>query len=1513
MSEDQNVSTDVNETKLSSEPSVDHGSHSEAQEDAIFQPTPQTSGVMESAYAEAPASPSAQQNDAPSNMTTPMPQMAAETTLGQTSEPKKEFVRKKNHEESHFWFANLFMCFIFPFVCRCKPVVDEDMPVVHTFDMAKPATERFLKKYRVRFDQYIEELDAYEKKKAAQPADEHHHHKLKEPKRPGMMGMLITTQSSYTFPIGVIMMLLQTAIQVMQPFMSKGVLNAIVDKTWFELTGGMKGSDAFPFFYVIWMILSPTVTHIMDSLSNRMFYHFSARARSAIVGALYDKVFRIKNMASAGSADTGRILSLVSTDSRTVAEMLPLFMMLFALPLYIIIPLIFLIVDFKWVVVVPIVVMILVLIPNFFLIQGMMSYVKAYMAYNDQRNKITNETFQGIRVVKYSGLESVFKSTINVPREKQIHTIRMQTLFMQLMGSVMRTSMQAINLATFSVYCAVFSDDPTNFATTVMPNMGYLMMMTMPTTMLPMYLEALLMIRINTNRLAQFLYLPEMEEVVESADTRPADPANAIEITNGEFKWGSAPAIPLTQAEETALKKEAEQRKKEAKLAAAKEAQAKPHSKFGGDAHDDTTPKDQPKSNEMQETEASPQDTQSQKSDSQIFKPSVNADETGVESNAQDEVASGTANPTVTPSLSPAPSRTPTAFSGTTNADGPTLMDVNVTIPKGSLTMIVGEVGSGKSSLGSAIVGDIERLSGTIRTEGRITYCPQTPWINNNTVRGNITFNADYDEAKYNETVRVCALEPDFKIFAAGDQTAIGEKGVNMSGGQKARIQLARAIYSDKDIYILDDPLSAVDAHVGRYLMDECICGVLKGKTVILMTNQLQFLDRADKVIALENGRITAQGTYAEIREQGVNFDEFIIKSDKKAEKKKQKKVEVKEEEKTDEDNAKQIITEEEQETGGIKFMSYVKYLRTLMPMGIVILFLLYVVAAEAVSPVSTWWLGKISSQTAFTNVTFWWKIGIYGFLTIGIFVLLIIRAFMTAAGVGRSARVVHNQLLDNVMNCPSSFFDTTPMGRILNRFTGDIPQVDQFLFSRFLQVVGMWVGLIGQIVIIGVDTPWFLAIGIPVLVLYIILLLLYSPFSRNLQRLESIARSPVLSHFSESVTGAGLTTIRSYGREEEWKEKFYTVNDELSVPFMLFREGQKWASLYASVISTILFAGVMLIGWFFMDASKLSVAIMSSMTFTNLGLQLIQMTVELESKMTSFERVEFYTSKLPQEAQTHEQEVPDSWPQRGDVTFDRVKYKYRPGLPFVLKGVDFEVKGGEKIGVCGRTGAGKSSLLFVLFRLVELDPKLAPKMIDMKTGFPVDPDPNEEPNSGRILIDGVDISKLDIHRVRRSVAIIPQDPTLFTGTIRYNLDLAGKASDDRIWEVLEMIEMRDIIAGLPYGLDSQVAEGGSNFSAGQRQLLCFGRAILNNCRVVVMDEATANVDVETDAKIQRTIREQFREQTVIVIAHRLNTIMDSTRIMVMDQGYLSEFDTPENLKANPDSAFNALIQSLNH
>ncbi|KAA6401149.1 MAG: putative Multidrug resistance-associated protein [Streblomastix strix] len=873
--------------------------------------------------------------------------------------------------------------------------------------------------------------------------------------------------------------------------------------------------------------------------------------------------------------------------------------------------------------------------------------------------------------------------------------------------------------------------------------------------------------------------------------------------------------------------------------------------------------------------------------------------------------------------------------------------------------MVIGSVGSGKSSIGAALIGDIEKMEGDVRIRGQIAYCPQTAWINNNTVRGNIIFGSTFEQKKYDKVVHVCALETDFKTLAAGDSTAIGEKGVNLSGGQKAH-----------------DPLSAVDAHVGRFLFDECIDGILKGKTRLLMTNQLQFIDRADNIILMKDGEIEAQGNSNELKQKGYDFQEFIIKGNEKAEKRKYRKVIGKKYKgdrnagyiqgdtssssnalrslqrqqarsqmvhtsesmlklssfgspsstmplsqitkmstteqvianlndiskkpelevelyKQENQSALQIMTEEEQETGPISWNSYFTYILSLVPLWAVIPFFFLTALAEGITVFSSWWLGVIGDNLRFSKVSYYWKLYLYIIYGAGCLITFMIRS---------------------VMNAPSSFFDTTPLGRILNRFTGDISITDQYLNMHFTMVLDLWLGLIGQIVIVSIDTVWILALGLPTLVVFYIVMKIYSRASRNLQRLEAISRSPVLSHFSETVTGAGLSTIRAYHLENIWKQKFENLNDEWSIRFILFNEGKKWATLYASVVSTFFMVGIVLIGWSKMDTAKLSVAISAAMTFSNVGVQIVQQNVEMESKMTSYDRIQFYSSNLPQEVKRSEinpVDPPKNWPAVGRIQFDNVTFRYRSGLPFVLKDVSFDLKGGEKIGVCGRTGAGKSSLLFALFRLVELDTKLQPKMIDITTGFLVENDKIEEPNKGRVLIDGIDISKVDLSKVRRSIAIIPQDPTLFTGTLRYNLDIAGNRSDNEIWNVLGMVEMQGVVAQLPLGLDTQVAEGGYNFSAGQRQLICFGRAILNNCRIVVMDEATASVDVETDAKIQKTIREQFVDKTVFVIAHRLNTIMNSDRIMVMDQGRVAEINSPDNLKSNPESAFNSLIKSL--
>ncbi|KAA6384714.1 MAG: ABC transporter: Multidrug resistance-associated protein, ATP binding protein, partial [Streblomastix strix] len=1166
----------------------------------------------------------------------------------------------------------------------------------------------------------------------------------------------------------------------------------------------------------------------------------------------------------------------------------------------------------------------------------MMSSIIGYFNHNDIRNKITNETLQGMRVVKLSGLEKVFEQRIKDAREVQLVDVFYFTLAMQILMAITRSTPQIVNVATMAVYIATHDVPQEQFPVLVMPTMGFISMMMMPMSMLTMIAQAASTVFVSVGRIREFLLIPELKVDPQVA---PYNKDLAVELGQCSFVWGDPPEIPLEDKEKKEILKEAEKRKKEAEKEAAKlKDEEKMKKKIGQQRMENI---DSGNSDQNERTSKNAEISQIDK----VF------NETGINkqsnSNSDSENEANRKKPqkqaNISPSPSPSPFQTPSQshspeleYSPSSNKTEiysgkkmkqPTLKDISFKLPKGSLTMVIGAVGSGKSSIGAAIIGDIEKQSGTVCIDGTIAYCAQTAWINNNTVRGNITFGNKYIEDKYNEVVHVCALEPDFQTLAAGDMTAIGEKGVNLSGGQKARIQLARAVYSDRDIYILDDPLSAVDAHVGRFLLEECIDGKLKGKTRLLMTNQLQYIDRADNIILLNKGRIVAQGTSSQLKEQGINFDEFIIKSLKKD---KKQKLQNKEKEVKDQtinkdelkvDNkeaqaAKQILTEEEQETGSVSWGSYLSYALQLVPIWAVVPFLLLTITAVGIVIYQSWFMGIISEPDKYSRISYHWKIGVYAFFCLGQLIFYLTRGFISAFAVKRSNKLIHHELLEHVMNAPSQFFDTTPMGRILNRFTGDITLTDQNLYVNFLYVISMWIMLAGQIIIIAIDTVWFLIIGLPALLLFFMLMLLYGRATRNLHRLEAISRSPVLSHFSETFSGAGLSTIRAYHLEDNWRKKFEQLNDLWSVRFIVFNEGKKWATLWSSAISTIFMIGVTVIGWNSMNAAKLAVAISASMQFAHLGVQLVQQQVDLQSRMTSYDRIRFYSSNLPQEVKRSNIDPidpPQDWPSKGQIQFDTVTFRYRSGLPYVLKDVSFDLKGGEKIGVCGRTGAGKSSLLFALFRLIELDPKFQPKMINLETGFLVENDKTEEPNKGRVLIDGIDISKIDLSRVRRSIAIIPQDPTLFTGTLRYNLDIGGKYlnDDSRLWEVLGMVEMRDIVAVLPLGHDTQVAEGGSNFSTGQKQLICFGRAILNNCRIVVMDEATASVDVETDAKIQKTIREQFVEQTVFVIAHRLNTIMNSHRIMVMDDGKVAEIDTPDNLKPRMDSAFNGLIKSL--
>ncbi|KAK2963551.1 Multidrug resistance-associated protein [Blattamonas nauphoetae] len=1442
-----------------------------------------------------------------------------ETSLDGSDLPFKK--PRKNLEDSHIFLSILFYCFYYPFICRCKPITNDDV-----FECGKKDKVSYNLSHSGQ--RWSKQQREFLKKQAEWNLSEHSPEE-KPPKRPSLFSFIMWKVSIRALIVNVIWYLISNGLYLVMPLVMRFVMKDLERK---------QTNPTFPFASGIMMILLPYIQGLADGVSYRLFYHRSLSVRGMLSAFIFDKTMKL-NLNTQGEVDSGRLLSLITADTRNVGDLYWQVYMIILLPIQIIIPLVFVLIDFGAAALISLAVWIILIPISVFCTSMLGRSMQKYLGANDDRNKLINETLQGIRVVKYSGLEDVFIHRVEEKRKKQVRASVGMTTWLFLSSSITRSVPAFVNISVMFLLVATRGIDEAEFATLVMPNLSFLTLMTREATQLPYYLQFWQMTAISARRIRDFLLLPEMKIEKRAA---PSDPSLAITIEGGEFKWGEAPEILLPDAEQNEL--DAQKKEEEKKLQ-----------------------QENVKSTSVEQTEM--------------------VEDAALESPSK----------TATPSPSPSPS--------SKKSRSTVLTDINLQIPTGSLTMVVGGVGSGKSSLAAAITGDIERSNGTVCLKGSIASCPQVAWINNSTVRGNIVFGMPFDEAKYADVIRVCAMEKDLQTLAAGDETAIGEKGVNLSGGQKARIQLARAVYSDRDIVVLDDPLSAVDAHVGRFLIDECILGRLKGKTVVLMTNQIQFLDRADKVVVLKDGKIVGDGKFAELKEGGINLDEFIIHKEKKDRKRKKenksedgaeaadkgqiethvsaptnedpknddtqqdsvtkddKAEQIKTPEPTvaqkedienkpttesipiiasDNDNdssdqsqstptptpstdpslednekaekaARQMMTEEEQSAGGISPKTYFQLFATMMPAWLLPFAVLFGIIVESSTLFQAYWLGVVPEPTQFYPLTFIWKLGIYGLLTILFIVLLILYAFVAGCATHRSGRIIHQRLINHVMHCPVSFFDTTPLGRVINRFGGDVAQIDQNLIVLVWDVFLYIIGFLGQIVIIAISTPSFLAIGLPVLLLFGVVLVLYSKAARDFQRLDAISRSPVVSIFSEVINGAGLSTIRAFHQEDRWKQRFEEKVDEWTVRTLLYYEGKLWGTTNTTLVVMFYMAGVVILGWFFMTTPQLSVALTSSLNFNMIGIFLVMQLVDLDSRMTSFERVQFYSTRLPQESTSSSISPPKEWPSVGNVNFENVTFRHRPGLPFVLRNVSFAVRGGETIGVCGRTGAGKSSLLFALFRLIELDPALSPLSIDVDTGLPIPADPNEEPNSGRVVIDDVDISKVQIQRVRRSIAIIPQDPTLFTGSVRYNLDIGGQCTDSRIWEVLEMVQMRSVVAEMSAGLDSEVAEGGSNFSVGQRQLLCFARAILNNCKIVVLDEATASVDVETDAKIQRTIREQFREQTVIVIAHRLNTIMDSDRILVMDNGTVAEFDTPENLKAVPNSAFNGLLHSLTH
>lgn len=861
-----------------------------------------------------------------------------------------------------------------------------------------------------------------------------------------------------------------------------------------------------------------------------------------------------------------------------------------------------------------------------------------------------------------------------------------------------------------------------------------------------------------------------------------------------------------------------------------------------------------------------------------------------------------------------------------------------------------------------------------------VAYCSQAAWLLNDTIRNNITFASPFNQERYDKVIEACALTKDFQILSAGDQTEIGEKGIALSGGQKQRVSLARALYSNSRHLLLDDCLSAVDSHTALWIYDNCISGpLMANRTCILVSHNVALtVQKAEFVVVMKNGRVEVQGTPEELLSSGHLGDDEMIKTsvmnsrsqsttnlqsleskntDLKAkaaviEQKLKKLADTEEEDVLIKTDGK-LVDEESKAEGVVDAKVYINYAKEFGGWGTWITILLVFLVPQAVYILQSWWLkdwaqqgtGNTVSMMGVANVSYttstfasgfitslvssahlivgtvtssytavietakeakeahstMYYVTIYGAIGTAYAFMATFRVFLTFFAGILASNSIFKQVLSRILRARLRFFDKTPLGRIMNRFSKDIESVDQELTPFAEGAFACFVTCVSVLFLITAITPGFLFFAFIISYFYYLVGTFYLSLSRELKRYDSITKSPIHQHFSESLTG--VATIRAYGVETRFMKQNLSAIDNNNRPFFYMWVANRWLSLRIDAVGSMvmLFAGIfVLLSIGTIDAGLAGLSLSYAISFSESALWIVRLYANIEMNMNSVERLQEYLDVEEEPpAEIEETKPAASWPEKGEIDVKDLSLRYAPELPRVIKNVSFHVKPCSKIGIVGRTGAGKSTIITAFFRFLD-------------------------PESGSICIDGVDISKIGLNDLRQAITIIPQDPTLFTGTIRTNLDPFKQYTDEQIFEALTRVnligrgERESSTDNSDSGenrnkfldIESVVTEGGNNLSQGQRQLMCLARSLLKSPKVILLDEATASIDYKSDAMIQQTIRDEFSGSTILTIAHRLRSIIDYDRILVMDQGKVVEYDDPYELIVNKDSLFHSMCEN---
>ncbi|CAI9767155.1 unnamed protein product [Fraxinus pennsylvanica] len=838
-------------------------------------------------------------------------------------------------------------------------------------------------------------------------------------------------------------------------------------------------------------------------------------------------------------------------------------------------------------------------------------------------------------------------------------------------------------------------------------------------------------------------------------------------------------------------------------------------------------------------------------------------------------------------------------FSWDTESATPTLRNITLEVRPGRKIAVCGPVGAGKSSLLSAILGEIPKRSGIVNVFGSVAYVSQASWIQSGTIRDNILFGKPMDKTKYEEAIRVSALDKDIDSFDYGDLTEIGQRGLNLSGGQKQRVQLARAVYNDADIYLLDDPFSAVDAHTATTLFNECVMTALKKKTVVLVTHQVEFLAEVDIILVMEDGQVIQSGNYKELLMAGSTFEKLVhahknamsmLDTSSSANKQESQAVQTNKsfickEEREGEISTNlgvQLTEEEEKEIGDVGWKTFFDYVSIAKGLNFLCLTTISQTGFIVLQAAASFWLAFAIQIPKISSVV---VVGIYTLTSFLSAVFVYLRSlFVVHLGL-KASQAFFSGFTNSIFNAPMLFFDSTPVGRILTRASSDLSVLDFDIPFAFVFVLASVLELLSTIGIMASVTWQVLFVGIFATVASKYVQGYYQPSARELMRINGTTKAPVMNYASE--TALGVATIRAFTMVDKFSENYQKLVDTDAKVFFFSNAAQEWLVLRTETLQnlTLFTAACLLVltpkGYIAPGLVGLSLSYAFALTGTQVFLT--RWYSSLSNYIVSIERIKQFMHIPPEPpAIVDDKRPPTSWPSKGRIDMVDLKIRYRPNAPIVLKGITCTFSEGTRVGVVGRTGSGKTTLISALFRLVE-------------------------PYSGQIIIDGIDICSIGLRDLRLKLSIIPQEPTLFKGSIRTNLDPLGLHSDDEIWKALEKCQLKDTIIRLPNLLDSSVSDEGENWSMGQRQLFCLGRVLLRRNRILVLDEATASIDSATDAILQKIIREEFANCTVITVAHRVPTVIDSDMVMLLSFGKLVEYDEPSKLM-EINSSFSKLV-----